>query len=58
MDALVDLIRSGELTRLYVSARHMTISERVKAKPKCPSCEGTKVVPQFGGFMAQTSKKS
>ena len=36
----------------------MTISEREKAKPKCPTCKGTKVVPQFGGFMAQTSKKS
>jgi hypothetical protein len=23
-----------------------------------PDCKGTKVVPQFGGFMAQTSKKS
>jgi putative FmdB family regulatory protein len=36
----------------------MTIFEREKAQPKCPSCKGTKVVPQFGGFMAQTSKKS
>jgi hypothetical protein len=36
----------------------MTISEREKAKPKCPTCEGTNVVPQFGGFMTQTSKKS
>jgi putative FmdB family regulatory protein len=36
----------------------MTISEREKAKPKCPTCKGTKGVPQFGGFMAQTSKKS
>jgi putative FmdB family regulatory protein len=36
----------------------MTISEREKAKPKCPACKGTKVVQQFGGFMAQTAKKS
>ena len=36
----------------------MTISERGKAKPKCPTCNGTKVTPQLGGFMAQTSKKS
>jgi putative FmdB family regulatory protein len=36
----------------------MTIAEREKAKPKCPTCKGTKVVPQFGGFVAQTSKKS
>jgi putative FmdB family regulatory protein len=36
----------------------MTTSEREKAKPKCPTCKGTRVVPQFGGFMAQTSKKS
>jgi putative FmdB family regulatory protein len=36
----------------------MTISEREGATPKCPTCKGTKVVPQFGGFMAQTSKKS
>jgi putative FmdB family regulatory protein len=35
----------------------MTISEREKTKPTCPQCKGTKVVPQFGGFMAQTSKK-
>jgi putative FmdB family regulatory protein len=36
----------------------MTISEREKAKPKCPTCKGTKVTQQFAGFMAQTSKKS
>jgi putative FmdB family regulatory protein len=36
----------------------MTISEHEKAKPKCPKCEGTKVVPQLSGFMAQTRKKS
>jgi putative FmdB family regulatory protein len=36
----------------------MTISEREKAKPKYPACKGTKVVPQFSGFMAQTAKKS
>jgi putative FmdB family regulatory protein len=36
----------------------MSIAERAKAKPRCPTCKGTKVVPQFGGFMAQTSKKS
>ncbi len=36
----------------------MTISERGKVKPRCPKCKGTKVVPQFGGFMTQTSKKS
>jgi hypothetical protein len=36
----------------------MTISERGKAKVQCPTCKGTKVVPQLGGFMAQTAKKS
>jgi len=36
----------------------MTISEREKAQVKCPKCKGAKVVPQLGGFMAQTSKKS
>ncbi len=36
----------------------MTISEREKTKVKCPKCKGTKVVPQLGGFMAQTPKKS
>jgi putative FmdB family regulatory protein len=36
----------------------MTISEREKAKPKCPACKGTQVTPQFGGFVAQTRKKS
>jgi putative FmdB family regulatory protein len=36
----------------------MTIAEREKATPNCPTCKGTKVGPRFGGFMAQTSKKS
>jgi putative FmdB family regulatory protein len=36
----------------------MTISEHEKGKVWCPTCKGTKVVPQFGGFMAQTKKKS
>jgi putative FmdB family regulatory protein len=36
----------------------MTISEREEAKVKCPKCKGTKVVPQLGGFTAQTAKKS
>jgi putative FmdB family regulatory protein len=36
----------------------MTISEREKAKVTCPTCKGTKVVPQFSGFVAQTKKKS
>jgi hypothetical protein len=36
----------------------MTISEREETKATCPKCKGDKVVPQFGGFMAQTSKKS
>jgi putative FmdB family regulatory protein len=36
----------------------MTIAEREKTQPTCPDCKGTKVVPQFGGFMAQTTKKS
>ena len=34
----------------------MTIAEREKAKPKCPTCTGTKVFPQFSGFMAQTAQ--
>jgi putative FmdB family regulatory protein len=36
----------------------MTLAEREKAKPACPKCKDTKVVPQFGDFMAQTKKKS
>jgi putative FmdB family regulatory protein len=36
----------------------MTISEHEKAKPQCPGCKSTNVTPQFGGFMAQTAKKS
>ncbi len=36
----------------------MTIGERKKGKVKCPKCKGDEVVPQLGGFMAQTSKKS
>jgi putative FmdB family regulatory protein len=36
----------------------LTFSEREKGDVKCPNCQGTKVVPQFSGFVAQTSKKS
>ena len=36
----------------------LTISEREKAKPACPSCKGTKVTPQLGVFVTQTTKKS
>jgi putative FmdB family regulatory protein len=36
----------------------MTITEREKAKPTCPTCKGTEIVPQVSGFMAQTKKKS
>lgn len=36
----------------------MTISEREKAKPTCPRCKSSKIAPQLGGFMVQTSKKS
>lgn len=36
----------------------MTFSERDKAKVKCPTCKGMKVVPQLASFMTQTSKKS
>ncbi len=36
----------------------MTISERDKTQVKCPTCKGTKVVPQLAPFMVQTSKKS
>jgi putative FmdB family regulatory protein len=36
----------------------MTIAEREKGKVRCPTCKSTRVVPQLGGFMAQTKKKS
>jgi putative FmdB family regulatory protein len=36
----------------------MTIPEREKGEVKCPTCKGTKVVPQLASFMTQTSKKS
>jgi putative FmdB family regulatory protein len=36
----------------------MTIVEREKPKPKCPTCKGAKVCLRFSGFMAQTAKKS
>ena len=36
----------------------MTTSERAKGEVKCPKCKGSKVMPQLGGFMVQTSKKS
>jgi hypothetical protein len=35
-----------------------TVSAREKAKVQFPKCQGTKVLPQFSGFVAQTSKKS
>jgi putative FmdB family regulatory protein len=36
----------------------MTISEQEKGKVRCPRCKSTRVVPQLGGFMGQTAKKS
>jgi putative FmdB family regulatory protein len=36
----------------------MTLPEREKGEVKCPKCQGSKVVPQLSGFVAQTSKKS
>ena len=36
----------------------MTTSERAKGEVKCPKCKSSKVLPQLGGFMVQTSKKS
>ena len=36
----------------------MTMSEPEKANLTCPTCKGTKVTPQLGGFMAQTARKS
>jgi putative FmdB family regulatory protein len=36
----------------------MTFAEREKGDVKCPKCQGSKVVPQFSGFVAQTGKKS
>jgi putative FmdB family regulatory protein len=36
----------------------MSISERQKAKPTCPTCKGMNVTPQFSSFMTQTKKKS
>ena len=36
----------------------MSISEREKAMVRCPTCKSTKVTPQLGTFMTQTSKKS
>ena len=37
---------------------HAIEREREKAKPQCPTCKGAKVIPQLGGFMGQTVKKS
>jgi putative FmdB family regulatory protein len=36
----------------------MTFAEREKGEVQCPTCHGTKVRPQFSGFVAQTAKKS
>jgi putative FmdB family regulatory protein len=36
----------------------MTVSQREKAKPRCPACGGRKVSPVLGGFYAKTKRKS
>jgi putative FmdB family regulatory protein len=36
----------------------MTVAQRDKARPVCPSCKGKKVKPVLGGFFAKTSRKS
>jgi putative FmdB family regulatory protein len=36
----------------------MTVAQREKARPVCPSCRSRKVEPVFGGFFAKTSRKS
>ena len=36
----------------------MSIAELEKGKLRCPTCKGTKVVPQMGPFSAKTSRKS
>jgi putative FmdB family regulatory protein len=38
--------------------RTMTLSEREKTKPGCPTCKGGKVTPLLGAFMTQTTKES
>jgi putative FmdB family regulatory protein len=36
----------------------MSVDQREKARPACPSCKGRKVEPVFYGFFAKTSRKS
>ena len=36
----------------------MTIAEHDASKSRCPKCGSRKVVQEFRGFFAQTSKKS
>jgi putative FmdB family regulatory protein len=36
----------------------MSVSERERSKPKCPTCKGTAVATRLGAFMVQTAKKS
>jgi hypothetical protein len=36
----------------------MTLSERDRARVKCPKCGSAKVARQLSGFFAKTSKKS
>ncbi len=38
--------------------RRMSVAEREKARPVCPSCKGRKVEPVLSGFFAKTSRKS
>lgn len=36
----------------------LTLTERTKAKVKCPSCRSAKVTPQLTVFSPKTSRKS
>jgi putative FmdB family regulatory protein len=36
----------------------MTVAQREKARPACPTCKGRKVTPVLGGFYAKTRRKS
>ena len=38
--------------------RTLSLAERDRAEVRCPACHGAKVVPQLGGAMVQTAKKS
>ncbi len=41
-----------------IFSTHMSMAEHDQEKPRCPTCKGNAVTPQYSDFFAKTSKKS